>query len=549
MCFPLPTNRTSTASHASAGLPACWAVPSVQLHRLGYRRMCAPPAVIACLCGVLFAFSGACSNQVLPPGAASDDTSAGRVFLFDVEGLDPPEIGPPTVYHVRSLFPIEPEAGDSPLATAFVLTVVSDGESQLGIRLWADGGDPIDLLADPQPYGQPAAWDGPAWVADNDAARQALLDGHGAFASIGSESSQAGMRDHLGVVLAEGSFTSTARLVVYGDQLDGIAIGGAELRVAREFFYFGVAGDSIAWGNGLRRAAKIPALVQTVIESELGVHVVEQNFSQTNATILPGPFDMPCTTGCWGEVPRTPTSVATQVTLFERPELMDLVLINGCINDIGIDTVLDPFIDPDVLGDWTVAKCERPMADLIEEVKSVAPNAAIVVLGFYPIVSEQSELFGVSRVTEILADEPVPIWDGLVDALAESSRVFAEQANAALDRAIAEVRKSDTDMKVALAIPAFGAENAVFAPESWLWNLTPTAVALPGLDVNLSALPEDPIADLRWKACFEREQLSGLVLCLLASVGHPRPEGAQAYAGAVVSQLRTLGVLPDAGPE
>ena len=96
----------------------------------------------------------------------------------------------------------------------------------------------------------------------------------------------------------------------------------------------------------------------------------------------------------------------------------------------------------------------------------------------------------------------------------------------------------------AFADPDFGPENAVFGPDRWLWSMTDDSPMFAGVEVDFELFPEDPLAGFRASACPEIDGIYGLVICLYVSVGHPNPAGARAYADAVITELRELGVLP-----
>jgi lysophospholipase L1-like esterase len=487
----------------------------------------------------------------VPSSGADESTEPpqGRVVITGVSGLEQPAIPVPATYRPDSFFAIGDAPDEEALAVDFVLTIAMDMPEELRIRVIdAQNGNARELLDVTGDFQCSDRWDGKEVVENSEAARLALLGGLGVY----SRSTTCGdsLRQQIGVILPEQLLAPVIRLVAFSSSVNGVPVRGAEIELARDFFYMAVIGDSIAWGNGLRRLDTIPALVLDAIEHEMDVHVILQNQAQFGATILPGPLDEPCTDGCWGEVPRTPMSVNTQLSILDRPDLLDLVLLNGCINDVGLEMILDPFVDRDRLVERTERFCGGEMSDLLRRVYALAPRARIVALGLYPIISEQSDLFGVQQFRRIVTGEPIPFVSGLTATLSENSRIFAETANSAIRQSVAEFNALNDDQPcaAALAVPSAGPQNAMFAPQSWLWNLTPQNQTLTVVNLDVDVLPEDPIAELRWQACFDHGGSSGWVTCLYASAGHPRPSGARAYAESVIHELRHLGVLP-ARPE
>lgn len=483
--------------------------------------------------------NGGESPSVAPPFA--------RVVLLDVEGLSEPAVASPFVYQPSTFLSIGTSSGGNTRVTSFVLTVASrKGESlKMRVLMGSGAGSSTDLVGFQGESGDHDPWDPTAFVAAHPEVRDLLEQGSGVFTTI-LTGSEGNLSEHvLGVILPETLLGSSVRLSVFTNEVNGVTVGDARIELVLGFYYVGVVGDSIAWGNGLRTSDKTYTLVQETIERELGVRTVLQNLSQTEATLATNSTDQPCLHGCWGEVPRSRTSIATQVTLLKRPELLDLVLLTGCLNDVSLRRILDPFIDPDRLTELTVEACDTSMTQLLQDLRRLAPQATLVVMGLYPIVSEQSDLLGVEQMRLVYGSEPVPFLDGLVSALAQNSALFATTANDALKRAADKINTmSSSEAPVLFADPGFGSDNAIFAPHTRLWGLTPDNRTLPLLNFGVEWLPEDPIAATRWEACLERVSAIHPVSCLYGSVAHPRPEGAQAYADSVITQLRNAGVLP-----
>lgn len=469
-----------------------------------------------------------------------------RVELVDTEGLEPPVIPHHGVFKPASVFPIDAAATSGPQATAFVLTVATKAPPALRVHVTdVDAGISRELRKIAGPLPPTAPWEVEGLLAANAPLRQTLARDEGIFLTSVSDLEEASAYVRVGVILPEALLARRLRVVVYASDIEGTPVAGAEVNLVREFFYLASAGDSIVWGNGLSRKDKIPALVSAAIERERGVYVIAQNLSQSGAPLTTALDDAPCRGGCWGEAPRNYTSVLTQVRSLVRPEALDLILLSGCINNVGIPTLLDPFTDLDALADKTSRFCGTELREVLLEANRIAPQARLIVLGLYPIVSERSDVLGVQQLRDIFSGDSVVPFEGLVTSLAAVSRIFSDTANAAIAAAVEQVNQSEESTSmVAAAIPSFGDDNALFAPQSWVWNMTAENDAITGSNLGVELFPEDPVAPLRWQACLQDGFSVNLFLCLYASVGHPRPAGARAYADSVVLELRGLGVLP-----
>jgi len=108
--------------------------------------------------------------------------------------------------------------------------------------------------------------------------------------------------------------------------------------------------------------------------------------------------------------------------------------------------------------------------------------------------------------------------------LVARSQIFATTANTALAGAVAATKRIVSSRALALAIPSFGAPNAIFANDTYLFGST----------VPLG--PEDPVAATR-AACTPPD-----LTTIMASIGHPNAKGARAYADAITAVLPSIGL-------
>ncbi|HEY6412924.1 MAG TPA: hypothetical protein VIX42_04515, partial [Edaphobacter sp.] len=93
-----------------------------------------------------------------------------------------------------------------------------------------------------------------------------------------------------------------------------------------------------------------------------------------------------------GEVPIASPSDWQQVLEPRDWSQVDIVLLNGGINDVGLSRILSPWTNPNQLEQWVDQFCHQSMQQLLESTapKLTKPGARIAVLGYYPILSGQS---------------------------------------------------------------------------------------------------------------------------------------------------------------
>ena len=320
-----------------------------------------------------------------------------------------------------------------------------------------------------------------------------------------------------------------------------------------------VLGDSYMWGQGLRTQDKYYIRVQGRLQGMLGdFRVVRAPFvyARSGAKIavqsaddtipLPGSK----ADAFWETSADGAPSITSQVRRActdllgkqVRPEEVDLVLVDGGGNDVGIKNILS--VDPTVGVEWvsklTRERCGDQMKQLLPLIldgQTGFANAKVVVVGYPPAISGSTDLSMLGQylsalgILAVVATLPVGIGL-LVEArrkLAAQSTAFAEVAATVLTEAVNEANATPVGHgRVAFADirPYWQDENALGAPNAYLWP-----VALP---------PADPVAADRFAECV-KQKLETDVTCVDASMGHPNAQGAAAHATAVESAIRPFG--------
>src|SRR5262249_51213331 len=93
------------------------------------------------------------------------------------------------------------------------------------------------------------------------------------------------------------------------------------------------------------------------------------------------------------EVPRPYPTILQQVTNFtDAPDTVDLIIINGGINDLDIRYIFSPLTDVHELVTLTNLYCHDHLVVILREVLNRCANAKVVVTGYFPILSERSNV-------------------------------------------------------------------------------------------------------------------------------------------------------------
>jgi hypothetical protein len=308
-----------------------------------------------------------------------------------------------------------------------------------------------------------------------------------------------------------------------------------------------VFGDSVIWGQGLEEPQKFTTLVRDRMLNELfgriGVHLAAEDVvAHSGATIGRKPTSDPT------ELPALPGEVPTSYpTIYQQVQRwtsvpgnalaqgeVDLVLLNGGINDCNVRTILFPLTSTSSIKSMAALHCHDAMVELLNLVAATFPKAKIVVTGYYQMISHDSDTALLAAfliaIGVALGQVNGAIIGGVLsifakNAIVTNSQTFANEANLQLQLAVDEVNVyRGGSPRIFLAVPAFGPKNAALAPDSWLWEI----------DVSSSGFTaQDPVAASREPACLAAAARTSVAICNVASIGHPNPRGAQAYFDAI----------------
>jgi lysophospholipase L1-like esterase len=349
-----------------------------------------------------------------------------------------------------------------------------------------------------------------------------------------------------------------------------------------------VLGDSILWGQGLAEADKSSSLLADAWAASAGGAPIDvRRFAHSGADIWddgqsgilaainpePPPFpggdffvgdgaiaqtrpSTPTVFPADGEIPDEEPYLLAQILAAGRllgEDPVDLVLVDMGINDTEIWNLFLP-------GKSTKAVVRRarslaPRARFaLDGIRKTFPRAKVLVTGYYPVVSSQTDADEVFQFTRRVIDAaidaelevPGPLLHVVAanENLAGRGEVFdrlfvpdlAERCNRWTDAMHTLLRQAVDWLNAsggvaAFVDPGFQPQHAIFAPESLLWPFE-------------KGNPQDPMADLRRRVCDEKG-IAGFdrLVAECASLGHPSPLGARRYAEALIAQARAIGVF------
>ena len=288
-------------------------------------------------------------------------------------------------------------------------------------------------------------------------------------------------------------------------------------------------GDSIMWGQGLTDNLKFATLVKNWVGANLpGRAVTFQNLAHSGAIIQSDPA-RDGATGWQGEVPSPYPSISHQLysardallSSNANPAEVDLVLLNGGANDVGITHILNPFASSGSVGDLARDAVGARMAYLLPVAVGLFPNAKFIVPGYFPIITDDSSTEEITALLGILFGAlGLLVTPGVKGQLIANCSAFYDQSGAGL-RAAVDAQNGRTPKRCVYADPGFSMYNGYGASQRCLFNVAES----------------DPMLNARRGYCAAAGGQDLDPLCVGASMGHPNVKGAEKYRDAMTAKL------------
>jgi len=336
-----------------------------------------------------------------------------------------------------------------------------------------------------------------------------------------------------------------------------------------------VLGDSIMWGQGLREEEKFSSRVKCWLEEKTNREVQVHVEAHSGAVISAAPATPPKFLTANGEVNLGTPTINEQLDhaiQFYRQDQSSpaLILMNGCINDVGVKNLLAASTPLDDLRVQARKSCGEEMNRLLQRVRNSFPQSYVLVTGYYPLVSRQTADNAFLRLLVKKLNNQRPEARRMTDKemrarLIAISDEWYKTSTANLVEAIAKINADDAPepAKVSFVEIEFEPEHLFAAPDSLLWNfkfastnLTGFAKIIVWLSFGTAAYKaNDHVRQSRIRSCEEtfkkpkgikedkglknsREDL--FLICRYASLGHPNQMGALIYTEAIKGQLHQL---------
>ncbi len=336
-----------------------------------------------------------------------------------------------------------------------------------------------------------------------------------------------------------------------------------------------VLGDSIMWGQGLKQERKFWWRVKCWLEEKTGREVFEKVVAHSGAHLDNPATTPPRFTSRDGEVnlpfPTVNQQLDDALTYYGNDrQKVDLVLLDGCINDVDVSNLLDATAAPEAIRERIIGPCLNGMHALLRRVTQAFPNAQVLVTGYFRIVSTDTDdnVFLRQLVKKINSGKPEArrMTDKQMrERLITISELWYKVSTASLEEAVRRINQEKMEAglpsRTSFVEIGFSPEHSFAAASTLLWTFMFGSTNLSGVRKVIVALsfgtaaykPNDDVRESRVKSCNEtfkrpkgtketkpekEARENHLLICRYASLGHPNQMGALIYAEAIKGKLQ-----------
>jgi hypothetical protein len=235
----------------------------------------------------------------------------------------------------------------------------------------------------------------------------------------------------------------------------------------------------------------------------------------------------------------------------------DLVLLDGCINEVNAVDIVAPWTSADEIIQKTKESCGQSMTSVLTQVRSTFPQALIVVVGYYPIVSSKSTIFGFwgTRRVSNYADKAAGAKtsktrrrpkarmskDAETSSIGNNSDVFFQTAKMKLQDAVKAVDAQSPGRVFYAGLPEIQVGSEKSVNPNFAYGASETHEWLVPFQFLWWVIHPDEEYKTRSLACKSHYQadldLADLYVCKINASFHPNVKGSQAYAQSIESVI------------
>lgn len=229
-------------------------------------------------------------------------------------------------------------------------------------------------------------------------------------------------------------------------------------------------------------------------------------------------------------------------------DAVDLVMMSGCITDVLVGNIINPFVSEKRLRRDIKQYCGDAMQEMLEHITATFPRARVVVVGYFPVASKKAKLkklppyflriVSYPRKLQCLFTNVVtrqlfrPLRSKLARRSALWMREFDREARGAIDRVNARFDKP----RILFVSSPITPDRSYATEGSLLW------------EVGMDQRPNDETYEERLIGCarvfselkFQHYGRFSRRMCELSSAAHPNVAGSRAFAEAIEDKLKSI---------
>ena len=336
-----------------------------------------------------------------------------------------------------------------------------------------------------------------------------------------------------------------------------------------------VLGDSIMWGQGLKPEEKFSWRIKCWLQEKTGREVQTRIEAHSGALLNGASTTSPRFKSNDGEVNLPFPTINEQLdnavrSYGEARSKVNLILVDGCINDVDVSNLLNAGVTPDWMRERITTSCQAGMHALLRRVTDSFPNAQVLVTGYYRMISSDTEdnafiRLLVKKLNSRRVEAQRMTYKEMREKLIGLSELWYKVSTAGLSDAVnkvnGELGEKSLAPRVMFVEIEFWPEHSFSASNTLLWNFMFGSTNLSGFRKIIIALslgtaaykPDDNVRESRINSCNEKfkavkglketeldkkDRKNRLLICHYASLGHPNQMGALIYAEAIKGKLQ-----------
>jgi hypothetical protein len=331
-------------------------------------------------------------------------------------------------------------------------------------------------------------------------------------------------------------------------------------------------GTSLMWGDGLKQPDTFRYKVADWVAAQAGRPVQLTTYAHSAALLsppAPGSSIPANPAPSIGDLNNALPTVDAQIECAANSDSLrhaDLVLMEGCINEVGAEAIAYPWTQTDELRENTNRYCGDPFFAELQKIHQYFPTAIVVVAGYYPLVSARSSAFGfsgtrrlASRATKVYTKNHAASAQQHTkrrsrgeehDVLVENSEVFYQNSKVSLKSAVARVNQNGETSAFFAQMPEPARVNgqptmdplvAYGAPRRHLWMISFRFLYFWAFYKDDKYWFRQPLCDRYVKA----DDIAGLVdrlVCQTNPAFHPNVAGSTVYAESMEAVIPTSAI-------